>query len=173
LQVYAVFDDLMTSMGLASGAQVLFGGCSAGARGALVHLDNIAAWMNTYGIEVRGLLDSGLWIDFQPLTNTGMGGTLVNQAEYVYGFANVSSVIPEDCAQAFPGEEWKCIFPQYRMPFVKTSYFLSASSFDDFQTNYGAPYGGAHRACGSQSDWLLPTLSSVRLRRKPHPGYAD
>jgi Pectinacetylesterase len=134
--VYAVFEDLMANMGLASGAQVLFGGCSAGARGALVHLDNIASWMSTYGIEVRGLLDSGLWIDYVPLTNGGMGGTLVNQAEYVYGFANVSSVIPEDCAQAYQGEEWKCIFPQYRMPFVKTSYFVSASSFDDFQTNY-------------------------------------
>ena len=28
--VYAVFEDLQTNMGLASGAQVLFGGCSAG-----------------------------------------------------------------------------------------------------------------------------------------------
>ena len=106
--IYALFHDLMNTMGLTSGAKVLFGGCSAGARGAMVHLDNIVTWMDGYGIEVRGLLDSGLWVDVEPVSDTGMGGTLLNQAADVYGFANVSSVIPDDCADAYPGEEYKC-----------------------------------------------------------------
>ena len=105
--IYALFEDLQVNMGLASGAKVLFGGCSAGARGAMVHLDNIVAMMAPLGIEVRGMLDSGLWIDFTPVTDSGMGGTLLNQAADVYAFANVSSVIPEDCAAAYPGEEYK------------------------------------------------------------------
>ena len=105
--IYALFQDLMTTMGLGSGAQVLFGGCSAGARGAMVHLDNIVAWMAGFGIGVRGLLDSGLWVDVEPVSDSGMGGTLLNQAADVYGFANVSSVIPDDCAAAYPGEEYK------------------------------------------------------------------
>ena len=106
--IYALFHDLMNTMGLGPGAKVLFGGCSAGARGAMVHLDNIVTWMDGYGIEVRGLLDSGLWVDVEPVSDTGMGGTLLNQAADVYGFANVSSVIPDDCADAYPGEEYKC-----------------------------------------------------------------
>ena len=36
-----------------------------------------------------------------------MGDTLLDQAEYVYGFANTSSVIPADCAAAYAGQEWK------------------------------------------------------------------
>ena len=106
------------------------------ARGAMVHLDNIVALMAPQGISVRGLLDSGLWVDFTPMSNGGMGGTLLNQAVDVYGFANTSSVIPADCAAAYPGEEYRCLFGQYRMPFVKSDYFLSQSQFDDFQTNY-------------------------------------
>lgn len=129
--VYALLDDLQTTMGLTSGAKVLFGGCSAGGRGAMTHLDNVAAYLGNFGIEVRGLLDSMLWVDVQPVTDTGMGGTLLNQAAYVYGFANVSSVIPQDCALAYPGEEYKCLFGQYRMPFVKTDYFMSMSQFDE------------------------------------------
>ena len=105
--IYAVFDDLMTNMGLAAGAKLLFGGCSAGARGAMVHLDNVVAMLAKEGIEARGLLDSGLWIDVQPVVNTGMGGTLLKQAQDVYGFANVTSVISEACAAAYPGEEYK------------------------------------------------------------------
>lgn len=103
--VQAVFNDLLTSMGLGRGSQVLFGGCSAGARGAMVHLDNVAALLQPMGISVRGLLDSGLWVDFAPMTTTGMGGTLINQAAMVYGFANTSAIISPACAAAYPGEE--------------------------------------------------------------------
>ncbi len=128
--VYAVFRDLMATQGLAAGAKLLFGGCSAGARGAMVHLDNVVAMLAQEGIEARGLLDSGLWVDFPPITDTGMAGTLLNQAEDVYGFANVSSVISADCAAAYPNQEWMCLFGQYRMPFVQSDYFVSMSQFD-------------------------------------------
>ena len=135
--IYAVFADLMNSMGLTSGARVLFGGCSAGARGAMVHLDNVALWFESYGISVRGMLDSGLWVDFNPLEDyANMGGTLTNQAKMIYDFANVSSVIPADCAAAYSATPWLCLFGQYRMPFLKTDYFLNEAQFDDFQTNF-------------------------------------
>ena len=39
----AVLNDLQSAKGLASGSRLLFGGCSAGARGAMVHLDSVAA----------------------------------------------------------------------------------------------------------------------------------
>jgi hypothetical protein len=97
----------------------------------MVHLDNVATYFDSYGITVRGLLDSGLWVDFQPVEDySGMGGTLLNQAKMIYDFANVSSVIPEACAAAYPGEVYYCIFGQYRMPFLMTDYFLSESQFD-------------------------------------------
>jgi hypothetical protein len=81
----------------------------------MVHLDNVVAMLAQEGIEARGLLDSGLWLDVQPVTNTGMGDTLLKQAEYVYGFANISSaIISDDCAAAYPGEEYKwCVSDEH------------------------------------------------------------
>mgnify|MGYP003336475303 CR=1 FL=1 len=41
--VNAAVQDLQRNRGLVKGTRLLFGGCSAGARGAMVHLDNVAA----------------------------------------------------------------------------------------------------------------------------------
>jgi hypothetical protein len=134
--VLAVFQDLQTNMGLSSGAQVLFGGCSAGARGAMVHLDNVAQMLAPAGITVRGLLDSSLWVNFPPMDPSAvMGSSLLNQTYLASLFLNADSLIPAACAAAYPGATWKCLFGQYRMPFLQTPYFLAQSQFDDFQTN--------------------------------------
>ena len=155
--VYAVLQDLLTRQNLASGAQLLFGGCSAGARGAMVHLDGVAAYLQAYGVQVRGLLDSSLWVDVTPAQNKGtaanMGDSLLDQAQAraqgaesrsicgldcgteegppgvqaVYGFANTTAIISEACAAAYPSAQYKCMFGQYRMPFLQTPYFLVQS----------------------------------------------
>lgn len=36
--------------------------------------------------------------------------SLANQTQLVYGFANPDERIDEDCAAAFPGAPWKCLF---------------------------------------------------------------
>ena len=74
--VAAVFDDLRVRHGLgtAPGTQVLYGGCSAGARGALwnagsVHaglLATVGANLSRFGV----LLDSAFWVDIAPLVST-------------------------------------------------------------------------------------------------------
>lgn len=105
--VAATIAALQANHGLGSGARLLFGGCSAGARGAMVLLDSVAAQMAAVGVEVRGMLDSSLWLDVQPTSSTALGGSLLEQAQDVYGFANVGAVIPAECAAAFEQEPWK------------------------------------------------------------------
>ena len=38
-----------------------------------------------------------------------------------------------ECAQLYPGEKWKCIVGQYRMPLIKTPYLLLADQYDSYQ----------------------------------------
>lgn len=129
--ISATLTSISESKGLTSGADVIFGGCSAGARGAMVTLDNVASMLPT-GVRVRGLLDSGLWLDETPLDPTAQL-SLQEQTQMAQQLYVAQSVIPAGCASAYPGEEWHCIYGQYRMPFVKTSYFINSAQFDSFQ----------------------------------------
>ena len=129
----AVLADLQAQRGLGAGGQMLFGGCSAGARGVMAHLDNVAAALP--GVAVRGLIDSGLWVDAEP-ADPSTTESLMMQTQQVYAFANAGALIPAACAAAYPGAEWSCLFGQYRMPFVTTPFFLNEAQFDSFQVEY-------------------------------------
>lgn len=133
----AVFKDLVEKHGLGSGNQrhlLILGGQSAGSRGAMVHLDYVSDVLGdaARNIEVRGFLDSPLWIDLP----TFPGGNAVNfatQASNLFAYGNIKN-LGEECMAAFPkSEHWKCMFGEYRMPHIKTPYFLVASQFDSFQ----------------------------------------
>lgn len=52
-------------MGSKSDHQIVFGGTSAGGRGAMVHLDNVQAKFPTN--KVLGILDSPLYMDVDSL----------------------------------------------------------------------------------------------------------
>ena len=46
---------------------------------------------------------------------------------------NPLAVIPPACAAQYQGEEWKCIWSSYRLPMLKTDFFLNAAQFDAYQ----------------------------------------
>ena len=61
---------------------------------------------------------------------------------------NATGRLGEECAAAFPPADWwKCLFGQYRLPFVRTPYALNAAQFDKFALPYNEggnpPYGAA------------------------------
>ena len=132
--IAATLSDLATNWGLDGSANVLFSGCSAGARGAMFNLDYVQALLPP-GATVRGLLDSALWLDLAPLDTTEV--SLQTQTQDVFDLVNPMARIPDACAAAYPGQEgWKCIYGQYRLPFVQTPYFINAAQFDSFQMVY-------------------------------------
>lgn len=132
--IEATLTDLALNRGLTGSAQVLFGGCSAGARGAMFNLDYIQALLPA-GATVKGLLDSALWLDLTPPDTAEV--TLQAQTEGVFGLVNPGARIPAACAAAYPGAEgWKCLLGVYRLPFVVTEYFINAAQFDSFQMLY-------------------------------------
>jgi hypothetical protein len=137
------------TFGLAAGADILFGGCSAGARGALFTLDYVAG-MSPPGVTVRGLLDSALWVDLQPVASSAT--SLQTQTQGAFAILNATARLGTACAAAYPGAEgWKCLYGQYRLPFVTTPYFLNSAQFDSFQARARARGGVGARAGALQS----------------------
>lgn len=128
---------------------LVFGGASAGARGAMVHLDYLNEYFpmeeGTENVTVLGLLDSPLWLDLDPYhTGRKSAPGLAYETQAVLSLTRAQHLDPA-CAAQNRGDEWRCLFGQYRMQFVKTPYLLIASQYDSYQLNYnlgGPPHSG-------------------------------
>jgi hypothetical protein len=111
--VRATVDTLAASNGLgaAPGSRIVFGGCSAGARGAMFNLDYVAEYAPA-GTQVLGFLDSAFWVDVMPLNNNII--PLANETQALLPLVNATGRLGPLCAAAYPGEEeqWKCLFGQ-------------------------------------------------------------
>jgi len=70
--IESVLSDLVDQKGLGSGPfkdTLIFGGGSAGGRGAMMHLDYVSEMLGPQAspnVDVVGFLDSPLWIDYPP-----------------------------------------------------------------------------------------------------------
>jgi len=185
--VRAVLRDLVMTRGLggqgadAPPARLLFGGLSAGARGAMVHLDSVqsmlplveaarlraaasaAAPPGVQRVEVRGFLDSAAWLDLEPLRPTPPSFYgLANATRQVVAFANVSHLDTDASGERDAGmhaggvaagaeQRWRGLFGEYRLPAVRTPYMLLASQFDTYQLDMNFGDCG-HWKCEPASD---------------------
>ena len=171
---------------LAPGGRLLFGGCSAGARGvrgpsqsrvrtrgyayeplptqAMFNIDFLAPMLPP-GVALHGFFDSPMWVDMLPLESNIT--SLENQTQSVFALLNPSARLDDACMAAYPGAEgWRCLFGQYRIPFVRVPYLLSASQFDKYQLPYNEgsspPYAaGPARA---YADTFQATVRDVMLQ---------
>lgn len=133
--VSATIAALVANNGLGSSGgpeRLLFSGCSAGGRGALVNLDAVAA-AAPVNVQVQGMLDAAAWMDIQPIIPDML--TLQQMTQDLYAFT--TPPVPADCAAQYTGADaWMCLWPSYRLPFISTNYFLNAAQFDAFQIMY-------------------------------------
>lgn len=127
----AVVTDLQ-SRGLGLGSTLVWSGGSAGGRGAMVLLDEVAEKLPD--VKVVGYLDSNYYIDV-PSYNPDFGGFQPQHEDVLQNF-NASSVLSDACVAAYNGELWKCLFGQFRMPLIKTPYLLVAAQFDGWQLSH-------------------------------------
>jgi len=131
----AVLQHLQAELGLGSGAtaaaphRLLLGGCSAGARGAMFHLDAVAAAAPP-GVTVQGLLDSPLWINLPPYSASTVSLAAQCQAALplfaAQGVLNAACVAALPAAAGGPSAPYLCLMGQYLLPFLVTPYFLNA-----------------------------------------------
>jgi hypothetical protein len=129
--IEAVFMDLRrrTDLGAQPGDLVVYGGCSSGARGAMVSMDSVATKM-VGKATVLGLLDSPLWVPLSPLHSYLVSHE--KQTQLVLQNYKATKFISEECRRRYPDDLWKCLFGAYRLPLLKTPFFLSHSQYDAF-----------------------------------------
>jgi hypothetical protein len=120
-------------MGSAPGTRLLFGGCSAGAIGAMNNLDAVTR-MVPPGVQVQGLLDAAALVDIDP-TGWGWSPDLVPLQSMISQLVGVvAPIFDASCAARYSGAEaWKCLMGQYRMPLLQTPFFMNAPQYDDFE----------------------------------------
>lgn len=99
-------------MGSVSDTRLIFGGCSAGGRGAAFNVDYVGDILTRAGapdVAVYGLLDAALWIDIPP----AVPGIVSQQCQTaaLAVMANATARLDADCVAAYPGSEsWKCLY---------------------------------------------------------------
>lgn len=137
--VSAVMTALVQNHGMSgSGQRLLFGGCSAGAIGAMNNLDSVAQQLSGTGVEVRGLLDAAALVDIYP-TGWDWSPDLIPLQTLIEELVTaIQPTFPSSCAErGYTGPSlWKCLFSAYRLPLVQTPFFANAVQFDDFEIQY-------------------------------------
>jgi len=172
--VEAVFADLRKKTGLGSmpGDHVIYGGCSAGARGVMVTIDDFASSPAIVGkAQVTGLLDSGFWVPISPRTDFVDWDSFGHQMRDSMTLVNSSGLVGSECGQKYPGAEgWKCLMGAYRMRFVRTPYFMLHSQYDLFALtmNLWGHFWAAHPLSPGDHAWAEAYRKMV-VRYLPEP----
>lgn len=114
-------------MGSTPGQRLLFGGCSAGAIGAMNALDTVAGMVPST-MRVQGLLDASALLDIDPNdAGWSWSSTLTPLQTIIRELVSIDDVqLPASCEIRFPGETYKCLIGQYRMPLLSTPYFMAS-----------------------------------------------
>ncbi|GMI02777.1 hypothetical protein TrVE_jg10611 [Triparma verrucosa] len=117
---------------------IVFGGGSAGGRGASALLDEVSSRLADSKIKVLGFLDSPYYTEDAPLGDfEGFQAQTVDvYNNFVKGSELEDAVVGGACKDAYKGEEWKCLFGQYRFPFISTDHVLVADQFDGWQLSH-------------------------------------
>lgn len=129
--IEAYINALLERHGMGNASTIHLVGSSAGARGAMTLLDKLVETKFPTSASVIGYLDSPYYLDVPPFSAQFEG--FQYQEQQKHALFNTSGILSKDCIDAYPKDLWKCQFGQYRMPFVKTPYFLVASQYDSYQ----------------------------------------
>jgi hypothetical protein len=136
--VAATITSLVTTygMGKTAGERLLFGGCSAGAIGAMNNLDAVAAQVPA-SMQVQGLLDAASLVDVRPAGWAFSNDVIPLQTLMAELVAAITPVFAPTCAARHNGAgAWKCLLGQYRMPLLETPFFANIPQIDDFELMY-------------------------------------
>ena len=118
-----VVRELFSWEQLGSGQEMYLVGSSAGGTGVLVNLDTIAGLVRSLGsgIRVRGIVDSGWFLDNDPYSDDRTAAASFNPSLTVTAGAHLwRARVPDACAQHYPGQEWKCFFGYRIYPTIRS-----------------------------------------------------
>ena len=175
--VEAMLADLVARHGLGSGHEgardtMVFAGNSAGARGAMVHLDYVPQMLQSASahVDVVGFLDSPMWLDMDVCCGES-SLSLPNRTRLVHAYVNTTRLGVE-CAAAWPlAEQWRCLLAEYRLPFLASKFVVVASLHDTYllgqHTGANRPTSPAGLDFAARAkERMLRVLRCAALRRR-------
>ncbi|KAM3864935.1 inactive palmitoleoyl-protein carboxylesterase notum1b [Diretmus argenteus] len=132
-----VVNELLTK-GLDNAKVLLLAGTSAGGIGVLLNVDHVAQQLEAQGypgVQVRGLADSGWFLDNKQYRLTDCMDTMTCAPTEAIkrGIRYWGGLVPESCRQAHVGEEWLCFFGYKVYPTLKSPVFMVQWLFDEAQ----------------------------------------
>ncbi|XP_022247058.1 palmitoleoyl-protein carboxylesterase NOTUM-like [Limulus polyphemus] len=135
--ILEVIKDLLPR-GLSDGDVLLLAGSSAGGAGVLVNLDRVADTLKSLnaGVEVRGLVDSGWFLDNEPYKPMECFDphTCAPVEAIKQGIRLWNGQVPERCKADYdPEEHWRCYFGYRIYRTLKTPVFVFQWLFDEAQ----------------------------------------
>ena len=138
--------------------QLYLSGCSAGARGAMALLDSVPALVPA-GVQVYGIMDSGLTLALEPFDSSLTSLTM--QAQRALVNHNAYGVLGEECRARYIDSPWKCLVGEFRAPFLRRPYFLNEAQYDSFQLYWDL--GGREPSCdGREAEYCLQFRTAMR-----------
>ncbi|KAM6940494.1 inactive palmitoleoyl-protein carboxylesterase notum1b [Xenentodon cancila] len=137
LIIKEVVNELLTK-GLHNAKLLLLAGSSAGGTGVLLNVDHVAEQLESQGhrgVQVRGLADSGWFLDNKQYKFTDCLDTIscASTEAIKRGIRYWGGMVPESCRQAHVGEEWNCFFGYKVYPTLKSPVFVVQWLFDEAQ----------------------------------------
>uniref|UniRef100_A0A668VVF4 Notum, palmitoleoyl-protein carboxylesterase n=1 Tax=Oreochromis aureus TaxID=47969 RepID=A0A668VVF4_OREAU len=137
LIIKEVVNELLTK-GLENAKVLLLAGSSAGGTGVLLNVDQVAEQLEAQGytgVQVRGLADSGWFLDNKQYKFTDCLDTIscAPTEAIKRGIRYWGGLVPESCRQAHVGEEWNCFFGYKVYPTLKSPVFVAQWLFDEAQ----------------------------------------
>ncbi|XP_072098571.1 palmitoleoyl-protein carboxylesterase notum1a [Mobula birostris] len=138
LIIQEVVKELLTK-GLENAKILLLAGTSAGGTGVLLNVDRVARQLEElglHGVQVRGLADSGWFLDNKQYQRTDCIDTIscAPTEAIKKGISYWNGVVPKRCKQQFKeGEEWNCFFGYKIYPTLRSPLFVVQWLFDEAQ----------------------------------------
>ncbi len=122
--VREVIRELADFQQLLFGEELFLTGSSAGGTGVLVNVDYVAQMVSNAGLRVRGLVDSGWFLDNDPFKTECQNGK--GQCSVIKHLQNGvqlwGSRVHQDCEANYPGEVWQCFLGYKVFPFIKSKF---------------------------------------------------
>ncbi|XP_049782717.1 palmitoleoyl-protein carboxylesterase NOTUM [Schistocerca cancellata] len=141
--VSQVIEDLLP-LGLSKATSLMLAGSSAGGTGVIVNLDVVKDYLhNKVGlqqIEVRGVSDSGWFLDRDPYIGNAQSQT--SSVTVRKGLALWQGQLPARCVQKYSSDPWNCYFGYRSYPMLSAPLFVFQWLFDEAQMtadNVGIP----------------------------------
>ncbi|XP_014842076.1 PREDICTED: palmitoleoyl-protein carboxylesterase notum1a-like [Poecilia mexicana] len=137
LIIKEVVKELLTK-GLDKAKVLLLAGSSAGGTGVLLNVDRVAEQLQAAshrGVQVRGLVDSGWFLDNKQYKATDCLDTVscAPTEAIKRGVRYWGGLVPESCRQTHVEEEWSCFFGYKVYPTLKSPVFVVQWLFDEAQ----------------------------------------